>query len=220
MIGERDRRDQRAHGDTGIRFVDWRAVLNEVKTPNETIVQFKPWIEFEGPPSLLDDARLMAIVYESKTHVIATIRYEDERDHHRKYDNDSTHRKRGTYERVSSKSIWEEAEGEVCIITAVTDKGSPLGRTAREQTQRGDLRRRRRMELLNLLREKEAEAIGLRLRELEIFTVTEVYKSSLAVLEQRAKAELGTELTEEEKRMLRRIGITTLSYGIRPSGSK
>ena len=64
------------------------------------------------------------------------------------------------------------------------------------------------MELLNLLREKEAEAIGLRLRELEIFTVTEVYKSSLAVLERRAKAELGTELTEEEKRMLRRIGIT------------
>ena len=64
------------------------------------------------------------------------------------------------------------------------------------------------MELLNLLREKEAEAIGLKFRELEIFTVTEVYKSSLAVLEQRAKAELGTELTEEEKRMLRRIGIT------------
>ena len=38
------------------------------------------------------------------------------------------------------------------------------------------------MELLNLLREKEAEAIGLRLRELEMFTVAEVYRSSLAIL--------------------------------------
>ena len=137
----------------------------DIKKQDEVIVQFKPTIDLQGPHTLLRDAKMMAIVFESKTHVIAAIRYEDEHDWHRKYDNDSLHRQRGTFEKISSLELWEEISGEVqraqgsisnaCVITAITNEGSGLDKATKTELQPGEVRRRRREELIGYLREKE-----------------------------------------------------------------
>ena len=106
----------------------------------EVIVQFDP--VKTGESELLKDARLIACQFVSNTHVIAYHRDEHGgRTSFRKYDNDSKARSRGTYERVSARSLWMPA----CQMTAITVQGSALHRAAGNIPQPGARRVQRQM---------------------------------------------------------------------------
>merc|ERR1711965_546055 len=65
--GARDTATQGVRGD--IRFPNWPLILQELQGPDEVVVRFNP--QRVGGSELLHDARLMAMVFLSKTHVVA-----------------------------------------------------------------------------------------------------------------------------------------------------
>ena len=103
----------------------------------------------------------------------------------------------------------KSAHGNVCEITAITARDSELHMAATEQNKPGALRQKRREQLHAALAEKGATAIEAKLREMQISSTTELARyDSLEQLNEKAKQELGTELTDEERELLKRLGFT------------
>jgi len=175
--GARDTGTQGVCGD--IRFPNWPLILQELQGPDEVVVRFNP--QRVGGSELLHDARLMAMVFLSNTHVVAVHRDEEScggRVNFRKYDNDSDARRRGTFERLPARRLWVGS----CEMIAITACGSALHRAAGELRAAGDLRAQRMAELAVVLGSVGLGWLQDPLREAGIRTLASLMSESLESL--------------------------------------
>ena len=143
QTGELDVAQQGVRGD--IRFPDWTRILAGELKGDEVFVRFNPT---SHASELLHGVRMMAMVFLANTHVVAV--HCDElggRLPFRKYDNDSSARRRGTYECVSARQLWVPG----VEMWAITKRNSNLHEAVGNVPPAGSLTEQRRAELASVL---------------------------------------------------------------------
>ena len=146
----------------------------------------------------------MVLIYVQSTHVVAVLRDDPSlsggRVTFRKYDNDSSARRRGTFERVSARQLWISG----CEIFAVTLSGSNLHGLAGEVAPVGSLAATRKEELRTVLSYKQLAWLMEPLEsKLGIRTLRSLLNSSLARLEKG----LGRCFQSHEREALTSMGV-------------